>query len=265
MDYQAEQEQELEVLESIYPDELTILNGTFPGIKFTVLLRLELNDAAIDDTDLLMSLSKIHYLEVTFQFPDNYPDIAPVIHITPIEESLNEEDSDEDDDEEEEDEYDEHGNIVLSKLDNLADQISFKDYINILTNKIKQQIDDDMLIGMQMCFALLATIKEDSENWFLEQLKELDKQHTLEIERREEQEQKKFNGTPVTKESYLEWRSKFRTEMGLDERDKLRRLEAHNGKLTGKQMFEQGVAGTTDDADDDAVESMTKEMDNVEI
>lgn len=264
MDYQAEQEQELEVLESIYPDELTILNVTFPDVKFTVLLRLDLNDAVIDDTDLLLSLSKVHYLEVTFQFPDNYPDIAPVIHITPMEESLNEEDSD-DEEEEEEDEYDEHGNIVLSKLDNLADQISFKDYINILTNKIKQQIDDDMLIGMQMCFALLATIKEDSENWFLEQLKELDKQHTLEIERREAQEQKKFNGTSVTKESYLEWRSKFRKEMGLDERDKLRRLEAHNGKLTGKQMFEQGVAGTTDDTDDGTIESMTKEMENVEI
>ncbi|CAB4255677.1 similar to Saccharomyces cerevisiae YDR152W GIR2 Highly-acidic cytoplasmic RWD domain- containing protein of unknown function [Maudiozyma barnettii] len=265
MDYIAEQEQELEVLESIYPDELEVLNATYPDIKFSVTLKLELNDTAIHDNDLLMSLSKVHLLEVTFQFPETYPDMAPIIHINPLEQSLDDNSESDEDEDEQEDEYDEHGNIVLSKLENLADNISFKDYIEELTSIVRDQIDSDMLLGMQMCFALLATIKENAENWFLEQLDELDKQHTLEIERREAQEQKKFNGTPVTKESYLEWRATFRKEMHLDERDKLRRLEAHNGKLTGKQMFEQGVAGTIDDTDDAEIESMTKELDDVDI
>lgn len=276
MDYKEEQEQELEVLESIYPDELEVLSGEYPNIKFSVLLKLELNDTAMHDNELLVSLNKVHLLEVTFQFPENYPDMAPIVTITPFEQPLYGGDSDEDSDEEEEEEeeeqeYDEHGNKVLSKLENLPDQISFREYIPELLKTIQTQIDEDMLLGMQMCFALLATVKESAENWFVTQLDELDRQHQQEIERREAQEQKKFNGTKVTQESYLEWRARFRTEMGIDERDRLRREAAHHGRLTGKQMFEQGVAGTTDDADADAedasasasatdVESVTKDL-----
>lgn len=274
MDYKEEQEQELEVLESIYPDELEVLNGTFPDIKFSVLLKLELNDTAMHDNDLLVSLNKVHSLEVTFHFPENYPDVAPIITITPIEELLHGGDSDDDDDDqdEEEQEYDEHGNKMMGKLENLPDQISFRDYIPELLTTIHEQIENDMLLGMQMCFAILTTAKECAENWFIAQLDDLDKQHQQEIDRREAQEQKKFNGTKVTRESYLEWRAKFRKEMLIDKRDNLRREAAHHGKLTGKQMFEQGVAGTTDDAEASAagpedssanttdVESVTKEM-----
>lgn len=262
MDYKEEQVQELEVLESIYPDEFTVLNDQYPDIKFSILLKLELNESAGHDSALLMSLSKIHSLDITFQFPDKYPDIAPVINISPIESLLHGEGADEsDDDEDEEDEYDEHGNKVLNKLENLADKISFKGYIDELMTLIHEQIESDMLLGMQMCFAIVATIKENAENWFIEQLNELDKQHQLEIEKREAEEQKKFNGTKVTKESYLEWRTNFRKGMHLDERDKLRRLKAHDGKLTGKQMFEQGVAGTTDDADEVIIDEIDTHID----
>ena len=41
MDYTGEQEQELEVLESIYPDELTVITKTYPEVHFKVDVKLE--------------------------------------------------------------------------------------------------------------------------------------------------------------------------------------------------------------------------------
>ncbi|CCC68449.1 hypothetical protein NCAS_0B03650 [Naumovozyma castellii] len=254
MDYQEEQVQELEVLESIYPDELTINKGTYPGINFEVLLKLEL------DSDVLAaSLTKQHSMLISFYLPEKYPDEAPTIKIQPQEVLLKDlhNDSDEDADEEGDEtygedapEFDDHGNRILNKLENLPDKISFQQYIPDLQVKLEEQIEDDMLIGMQMCFALISSIKEHCETWFSEQLHELDRQHELEIQKREKEEQAKFNGTKVTKDSFIEWRLKFRKELQLDTRDEMRRLQAHHGRLTGKQMFEQGVDGTIDDLDE---------------
>lgn len=36
MDYQTEQQTELELLKTVYPDELEILNDDYPNIKFRV-------------------------------------------------------------------------------------------------------------------------------------------------------------------------------------------------------------------------------------
>ena len=60
MDYQEEQVQELEVLESIYPDELTINKGTYPGINFEVLLKLELDSDVLAASLTKQHLSLIH-------------------------------------------------------------------------------------------------------------------------------------------------------------------------------------------------------------
>ena len=79
----------------------------------------------------------------------------------------------------------------------------------------------------------------------------------MEIKKREAEEQKKFTGTKVTKESFEKWRNGFRKELGLDERDRLRRLQAHNGRLTGRQMFEQGLVGTGDDMVADGIVDST--------
>ncbi|KTA97592.1 Protein GIR2 [Nakaseomyces glabratus] len=190
MDYKEEQEQELEVLRSIYPDELEVVKE-YPGVKFELQLKLELQE--LIDTS---HLSKDHTLHCTFQLPEEYPDVNPVISIDVEETLLNSDDEGEGEDEDEdEQQYDEHGNRLMSKYENIPDTISIADYVS---------------------------------------------------------------------ESFLGWRTKFRQEHGLDKRDEERRFQAHHGRLTGKQMFEQGIEGTLDDIDDtDVQEVATKLQDDL--
>ncbi|UCS19721.1 uncharacterized protein HLK63_E01001 [Nakaseomyces glabratus] len=260
MDYKEEQEQELEVLRSIYPDELEVVKE-YPGVKFELQLKLELQE--LIDTS---HLSKDHTLHCTFQLPEEYPDVNPVISIDVEETLLNSDDEGEGEDEDEdEQQYDEHGNRLMSKYENIPDTISIADYVSgPLVAELEEQIETDMLTGMQMCFALISSIKEKAEHYFLEQLTLKQKQHDQELQEREKEEQAKFHGTKVTRESFLGWRTKFRQEHGLDKRDEERRLQAHHGRLTGKQMFEQGIEGTLDDIDDtDVQEVATKLQDDL--
>lgn len=281
MDYKDEQEQELEVLQSIYPDELNILNDKYPNISFEIILPLELSQL---DDPIIDSLTKKHTLTVQFNLPENYPEETPIISIDCQESSIYDDNSDEDydddeedDEEEEEQEYDDHGNKIIAKLENIPNSINFDEFIPILINdRINNDdyLENEMMVmkGMQMCFTLISSIKEQCENWFLEELQAKELKHQKDLELKEKLENAKFIGTKVTKESYLEWRSKFRNEMKLDERDRLRRLKAHNGKLTGKQMFEQGVAGTEDDDtlveddnNDENNQSITKGVEDLKV
>lgn len=241
MDYKEEQVQELEVLESIYPDEIEYISKEYPNIHFEVSVKLEL------ETDL--DINREHTMMVDITFPENYPDVAPILKLTSKVEIINEdeEEGDDDDDDEDKTEFDEHGNIVIAKLANFGKQIDFKDYTNELEVEIDEMIERDMLLGMQMCFTIISTVKDNSEQWFQNELSKLEKEYEKEKERLAIEEQKKFNGTKVTKESYLKWRQGFRKELKLDERDTLRREKAHNGKLTGRQMFEQGIVGLEED------------------
>ena len=128
MDYKSEQEQEIEVLESIYPEELNVISGVYPNIQFEVSVALELRDNETFNNDLLNSLTKLHTLLISFQLPDTYPDTSPIIGIQAVESPLNgdDEDSDgEEEEEEEEEEFDEHGDKVIKRLEKLPDEISF--------------------------------------------------------------------------------------------------------------------------------------------
>ncbi|SCV04559.1 LAMI_0H17106g1_1 [Lachancea mirantina] len=244
MDYKEEQLQELEVIESIYPDEFSCLDNEYPGIKFNVRINVEPQPFP-DSSFTADSLSNDHYLDLQFSLPENYPDVAPKLEIECIEESRKDDDDEEDEDEEEI-EYDENGNPIEAKLTNLPDQIHFQGYALRLTSQVEQQAEDEMLIGMQMCFAFVAWIKESCETWFQEELARLEREHERKLMAKEREEQKKFHGTKVTRETYLEWRNKFRKEMGLEERGEARKQVAHGGRLTGRQIFEQGLDGEED-------------------
>lgn len=238
MDYLAEQEQELEVLESIYPDELRIISKSYPTVHFEVSVRLE---PQLEDPS---SLTREHTICVGFRLPETYPEVAPVIELKAEEEGHSDEEEDE---EEEEPEFDDHGNRIVGKLKSMPDQIHFEGYMPELQVHLEEQIENDMLLGMQMCFALISSVKELCETWFVDQLAALERQHELELQAREKEEQKKFRGTKVTRESYLAWRQKFRKELGIDQRDEKRRTDAHHGKMTGREIFERGLAGDMDD------------------
>ncbi|CEP61418.1 Gir2p LALA0_S03e02410g [Lachancea lanzarotensis] len=251
MDYNEEQTQELEVLESIYPDELTIVKDSFPNIQFEVKLPLDL--IPLDSSSFTQgSLTKDHWAAINIKLPETYPDVAPIVSISCEElkkDGVESEDDDEDDSDSEV-EYDDHGNPLISKLTNLPDQVEFEEHARVLESQVESQASEDMLIGMQMTFALVSWIKESLEQFFQERLDELEREHERTLAAREKEEQKKFHGTQVTRESYLEWRAKFREETGRNERDAARKKEAHGGKLSGRQLFEQGLDGSEDVEED---------------
>ncbi|CAG2100609.1 unnamed protein product [Medioppia subpectinata] len=90
MNYPEEQSNELEALEAIYTNELTVISRT-PYHKFTIdvksdpqMMRDDSNDETVCDT--------IYAATIQFKFPDTYPDCVPEIEIP---ESDNLDDSDE--------------------------------------------------------------------------------------------------------------------------------------------------------------------------
>lgn len=253
MDYSGEQEQELEVLESIYPDELEVFSRKYPGVKFKVDVKLE---PQLEDVS---ALTTEHTVCLQFTLPENYPDEAPVIGIEMEEARLGDDDEDDEDDDQEQ-AFDDHGNKVVRKLQSLPDQIHFDDYVDELSVSLQEQIENDMLLGMQMCFALISSAKELCETWFVDQLNELERKHELELQEREREEQKKFQGTKVTRESFLQWRSNFRAELGIDQRDAKRRQEAHHGRMTGRTIFERGLAGDDDETEESLEGSVTDKL-----
>lgn len=120
-------------------------------------------------------------------------------------------------------------------------------------------------LGMAMVFALVTTIKETAEQLIQERVDAKEKVREEEIRQAEEKEMEKFRGTPVTKETFLAWREKFRAEMAelkrqkekeKEEEDKAKRgnaaqavaaAEAMKKRLTGKQLYQSGAVGKDDD------------------
>lgn len=220
MDHKEEQKQELEVLESIYPDELTILSDT----HFTLHIALD------TQTD------RSHSLQLDVRFPETYPETVPRLSIEYIEiedETVGYLDDDEDDDDDE-------------KFVSLAETMQYeKEDLAVLQAKLDEEAE--LNIGMPSIFAIVALLKDEAELLFQNKVDTAQKAYDDELLAKEREEQKKFHGTKVTKESFLKWRSEFREEMKIDDLIRQRFEKMHNGKMTGREIFEKGLAGEMDD------------------
>lgn len=122
---------------------------------------------------------------------------------------------------------------------------------------------------MAMIFTLVTTLKDEAELLISERQKAIQALRDFEAAQAEAEENRKFEGTKVTRETFLEWSSRFKKEM---EEEKLRRqaeIEAEEKKkkgakeekkLTGKELWERGLAGKVDEEDEgpDPLESMEK-------
>ncbi|WPK23169.1 hypothetical protein PUMCH_000396 [Australozyma saopauloensis] len=230
MDYQDEQKQELEVLESIYPDELEILSET----HFTIRIGLD------TQTD------RRHGLLLDVRFPETYPEVVPKLGIEYLEEEDEEEvyDLDEDDDGDE-------------KFVSLAETMIFEkpDFATLLS---KLDEEAELNVGMPSIFAIAAILKDEAEILFQNKVDNAQKAYDEELLAKEKEEQKKFHGTEVTKESFSNWRKSFRQEMNIDKLIKERFEKMHNGKMTGREIFEKGLAGEADDDFPELAESTAK-------
>lgn len=123
-----------------------------------------------------------------------------------------------------------------------------------LLEALQPSIEENM--GMAMIFTLVSTLKETAENLISERVAAAEAEREREILKAEEEENRKFQGTPVTRETFLEWRERFRKEMEEEEQRKREEKEAEEKKkkpsareeprLTGKQLWERGLVGKGD-------------------
>ncbi|GMM30207.1 Gir2 protein [Martiniozyma asiatica (nom. inval.)] len=233
MDYKEEQTQEIEILLSIYPDELTILNDSQTRFSINVVL----------DTDS----QRKHAVSLLVTYPETYPDVIPDLsiskgeidnsHLPPILEDESESENEEEDD-----------NFAGSrKLVDLIERITLdKDDYEILLDLIKEEAEIN--IGMPSVFALASSLKDHAETQFQNKFENAENKILHAREEKEKKEQAKFNGTKVTPESFAKWRDNFRKETGMDQRLQDRYKSMHAGKFTGKEIWDKGLA-TGADAD----------------
>lgn len=235
MDPQEEQQLELEVLESIYPDELTKYSPTHFSIKLSL------------DTPS----GRKHRLLLDVKYPAEYPEVVPELDII-----IPEEEEEEISDQESDDENENETRLML----NLSETIEFESKdIKQLVSKLVEEAD--LQVGIPSVFALATQLKDEAELLFQNKLEQTQKKYDEVSLAKEMEEQKKFHGTKVTKDSWNEWRTKFREEMKVAERDLENFNKMHNGKLSGKEIFEKGLAGD----DEEILNDITDNVKNITV
>lgn len=137
-----------------------------------------------------------------------------------------------------------------------------------LLDALQPVIEDSL--GMAMVFTLVTTLKEAAETLISDRMQQLQAAKDVVARLKEEEENRRFHGTMVTRERFLEWRDKFRAEMEEKERrqkdeeeaeDKRKRGKLEEKKLSGRQLWERGLVGKGDEDDidgDDAIAAVEK-------
>lgn len=90
-------------------------------------------------------------------------------------------------------------------------------------------------MGIEMVFPIVSSAQEWLNVKWDKHQEEEEEQRELKLREEELKEQKKFEGTRVTVETFLKWRNDFDLEFGIAEK-KMKEL-AENRKLTGKELF----------------------------
>lgn len=229
MDHQEEQTQEIEILQSIYPDELEFLNEAQTHFQIRINL----------DTES----ERKHALNLVVKYPKTYPEVVPELHIEVAEAEENEDgDYEGESDDDDEDEEARQTRLAL----NMAETIEYeRGDLSKLLSKLNEEAE--IGIGMPSIFTLVTVLKDEAESLFNEKLTIKTKEFERKRNELEKIEQQKFQGTKVTPESFNQWRLKFRQEMKFEEKDELKMQQMHGGRLTGKQIFERGLAGTEEE------------------
>lgn len=139
-------------------------------------------------------------------------------------------------------------------------------YLNVAEDKdqllqgLESTIEENL--GMAMVFTLVSAVKEAAEQLVEDRKQAAARAHEEAILAAEREENKKFHGTPVNRETFLKWREQFLKEM---EEARLKEEEERAAeqkkakikepvKLTGKQLWERGLATAgQEDGDEDGV------------
>lgn len=128
-------------------------------------------------------------------------------------------------------------------------------------------------LGMAMVFTLVTALKDAAEQLVADREAEREKAHEEAILAAEREENKKFQGTAVTRETFLRWRESFLREMEekrvQEEEEKLAELKKARVKepvkLTGKQLWERGLAGKGDADEGDDEDGISHAVENLKV
>jgi hypothetical protein len=126
-------------------------------------------------------------------------------------------------------------------------------------------------LGMAMVFTLVTTIKDEAELLIAERQQAVQAAKDMEAAEAEAEENRKFEGTKVTRETYLDWSRRFKEEMAeikkkaeeqREAEEKKKKGAKEEKKMTGRELWESGIAtrAFVDEDDDgaDALEAMKK-------
>ncbi|KIW67428.1 hypothetical protein PV04_06685 [Phialophora macrospora] len=219
-----EQKEEREVLDSIFPDEITDLSDNAYRISITLDIP---DDGHGEDTE-----PPVLWLSVTY--PDAYPDVGPHLDISSPPNAPKH-----------------------PQLDVGEDKAQ-------LLDALQPTIEDNL--GMAMVFTLVTTLKEVAEVLISDRIRQAEEAREILVREKEEEENRKFHGTLVNRERFLEWREKFRREMEEKERkareeEEVEEKKKRGGKveekrLTGKQLWERGLVGKVEEEDIDGEDAV---------
>ncbi|KAH0287944.1 RWD repeat domain-containing protein [Aureobasidium namibiae CBS 147.97] len=223
-----EQTEEREVLDSIFPDEITDISET--EYRVSILLEVtEDDDSTTEPPTLILSVS----------YPEDYPDVAP--------------------------------RLDLSAPPNAPKHkhLDIQDDKTKLLDGLTETIEENL--GMAMIFTLVTTLKDEAESLILQRQQAVQAEKDAAIAEAEAEENRKFEGTKVTIETYLDWSRRFKEEMAeakkkaeeqREAEEKKKKGAKEEKKMTGRELWESGIAtrAFVDEDDDgaDALEAMKK-------
>ncbi|KAI0398607.1 RWD-domain-containing protein [Xylariaceae sp. FL0594] len=234
-----EQIEEREVLDSIFPDEIQDISET----EYRVTVKLNPPDDVTgnhrngDDDGAAEPPTLILHV----RYPDDYPDVAPILDISAP------------------------ANTPPHPL--LSVSADKEQLLKGLEDAVQENL------GMAMVFTLVTTLTELAEGLMAERLLAAEREREERLLAAEREENKKFHGTPVTPETFLRWREGFMREMEenrlREEEERLAELKKAKVKepprLTGRQIWERGLAGKVEDEEDDAAATATEQVEKLKI
>ncbi|KAI1634334.1 RWD-domain-containing protein [Biscogniauxia mediterranea] len=217
-----EQVEEREVLDSIFPEEITDISDTEYRITIKINPAEDDHDAGADGEDDIDREPPALILHV--RYPEAYPDEAPILDLSGA------------------------GPSSYPWLSVSADK---EQLLRVLEETVQENL------GMAMVFTLVTTLTEAAEQLIGERREGAARAREEVLLAAEREENKKFHGDPVTPESFMRWREGFLREMEerrqREEDERLAELKKARVKepvrLTGRQLWERGLVGKVDEGD----------------